>query len=107
MDDDVLSMVLIVAGIFLLAWLVVSIAPAYHLLRCDSLYPDWGEACERIIAGDIWVGMTKEQVRYAFGRPHNTIHSSDGLEEWIYQWSHATYFFYFKNEMVQSWTIYQ
>jgi len=51
---------------------------------CDS-HPDWGvRACDAIAQGQIYVGMTAEQVRSAWGKPRAVNPMSIRREQWIY-----------------------
>lgn len=51
-------------------------------------HPEWNEhACEAISERKIFIGMTAEQLRAAWGRPENvnsTIHANSRHEQWVY-----------------------
>lgn len=56
---------------------------------CQVVHPDWGrDACESIVRGDIWVGMTEEMILASLGEPRSVEIPDDenpSYEEWTYR----------------------
>ncbi len=56
--------------------------------ECQAAHPDWGRnACESIVRGDIWVGMTEEMILVSLGEPRSVEIPDDenpSYEEWTY-----------------------
>ena len=56
---------------------------------CQEQHSDWDrETCERIVRGEIWVGMTDEMIRASIGEPNNIDQPRDedpSYEKWTYR----------------------
>jgi hypothetical protein len=57
--------------------------------ECQEAHPDWGrDACERIVRGDIWIGMTEEMIVASLGNPLGVeipAGEDPTHEEWTYR----------------------
>jgi hypothetical protein len=66
--------------------------------RIKAKYPDWDDlTCSTVGAGEIFLGMTKEQVRAAWGRPYkvNTTKTVYGTrEQWVMYETGSTYVYF-------------
>ena len=56
---------------------------------CQEQHSDWDwETCERIVRGEIWVGMTDEMIRASIGEPSSIDYPRSGdpsYEKWTYR----------------------
>jgi len=56
--------------------------------ECQAAHPDWGrDACESIVRGDLFVGITEEMILAALGEPRSVEIPDDenpSCEEWTY-----------------------
>lgn len=58
----------------------------------------------RILAGDIWLGMTADMARASMGEPksiNRTVTASGTSEQWVYESSHK--YLYFKDGILDGW----
>jgi hypothetical protein len=57
---------------------------------CRAAHPDWGrDACESIVRGDLWVGMTEEMILAALGEPRS-VEIPDAENPSYKEWSYYT-----------------
>jgi hypothetical protein len=72
-------------------------------------YPKWSQKdWERVKAGEIWIGMTREQAIYSLGHPtesNRTVTASVVSEQWVYppRVKGYTFYLYFENDKLTSW----
>lgn len=73
--------------------------------RSESIFDKYGnELGARILAGDIWLGMTADMARASMGEPksiNRTVTASGTSEQWVYESSHK--YLYFKDGILDGW----
>jgi hypothetical protein len=70
-------------------WIALNAQFQREVEECQELNPGWERFdCERIVRGEVWVGMTQEMILASLGDPSSVSTSSSDdstYEEWTYR----------------------
>ena len=112
-DSESLVGILIVVAVLALAVALVGGSskppPELTVERVHESFPEWSiEDCERVVRGEIWLGMTPGHVCVSLRKQPSAVNRSVGSwgvrEQWVFRYpSGSTAYYYFTNDRLTSW----